>query len=92
MKKQVTSKIGVDLQTLLWYNYRVIMENVMKTIDEINELLEEAARLDREEFEREQESLENLEIDLESERQAELDFGRYVIENDLDYADLSKGW
>jgi len=64
----------------------------MKTIDEINELLEEAARLDREEFEREQESLENLEIDLESERQAELDFGRYVIENDLDYADLSKGW
>lgn len=64
----------------------------MKTIDEINELLEEAARLDREEFESEQESLENLEIDLESERQAELDFGRYVIENDLDYADLSKGW
>jgi hypothetical protein len=68
------------------------MENVMKTVDQINELLEEAARLDREEFEREQESLENLEIDLESERQAELDFGRYVIENDLNYADLSKGW
>jgi hypothetical protein len=88
----VIRKIGIDLQTFLWYNTCVIMENVMKTIDEINELLEEAARLDREEFEREQESLENLEIDLESERQAELDFGRYVIENDLHYADLSKGW
>jgi predicted transcriptional regulator len=89
MKKQVTSKIGVDLQTLLWYNYRVIMENVMKTIDEINELLEEAARLDREEFEREQ---EEAEIDLLSERMAAEEFARYAIENDLSYAELSKGW
>jgi hypothetical protein len=89
MKKQVTSKIGVDLQTLLWYNYRVIMENVMKTIDEINELLEEAARLDREEFEREQ---EEAEIDLQSERIAAEEFARYAIENDLSYADVSKGW
>jgi predicted transcriptional regulator len=89
MKQQVTSKIGVDLQTLLWYNYRVIMENVMKTIDEINELLEEAARLDREEFEREQ---EEAEIDLLSERMAAEEFARYAIENDLSYAELSKGW
>jgi hypothetical protein len=89
MKHQVTSKIGVDLQTLLWYNYRVIMENVMKTIDEINELLEEAARLDREEFEREQ---EEAEIDLQSERIAAEEFARYAIENDLSYADVSKGW
>jgi hypothetical protein len=65
------------------------MENVMKTIDEINELLEEAARLDREEFEREQ---EEAEIDLQSERIAAEEFARYAIENDLSYADVSKGW
>ena len=62
----------------------------MKTIDEINELLEEAARLDREEFEREQEEAEA--IDLRSERMAAEEFARYALENDLSYADVSKGW
>ena len=60
-----------------------------KTIDEINILFAEAAQADREAFEKEQ---EDLEIDLESERQADLDFGRFVIENNLSYADVSKGW
>ena len=62
----------------------------MKTIDEINELLEEAARLDREEFEKEQEEAEA--VDLQSERMAAEEFARYAIENDLSYADVSKGW
>jgi hypothetical protein len=66
------------------------MENVMKTIDEINELLEEAARLDREEFEKEQEEAEA--INLLSERIAAEEFERYALENDLSYADVSKGW
>lgn len=60
-----------------------------KTIDEINVLFAEASLADREAFEREQ---EDLEINLESERQADLEFGRYVIENNLSYADVSKGW
>jgi hypothetical protein len=61
-----------------------------KTIDEINILLAEASQADREQFEKEQEEAEA--IDLLSERIAAEEFERYALENDLSYEDVSKGW
>lgn len=74
-----------------------------KTIDEINIMLAEASAGEleaRQAFFDEQWELlkeeiaaqEEAEIDLASERAADLEWGRFVMENDLDYSDVSKGW
>lgn len=67
-----------------------------KTIDEINVMLAEASQEAAEQFEKEQaeaeqKALEN-EIDLVSERQAQIEWEQFVEENELGYAEVSGGW